>query len=83
MRIKLILSLTGTILAFFGLSFILPIIVGLYMGEQYMNIFWMFGLPMFISLSLGTFLHNYFHCPEFLAQITSILGKTHTLERKE
>ena len=61
MRIKLILSLTGTILAFFGLSFILPIIVGLYMGEQYMNIFWMFGLPMFISLSLGTFLHNYFH----------------------
>lgn len=61
MRIKLILSLTGTILAFFGLSFILPIIVGLYMGEQYMNIFWMFGLPMFISLSLGIFLHNYFH----------------------
>ena len=61
MRIKLILSLTGTILAFFGLSFILPIIVGLYMGEQYMNIFWMFCLPMFISLSLGIFLHNYFH----------------------
>ena len=61
MRIKLILSLTGTILAFFGLSFFLPIIVALYMGEQYMNIFWMFGLPMLISLSLGTFLHNYFH----------------------
>tara|TARA_B100000686_G_scaffold211674_1_gene218565 strand:+ start:3222 stop:4793 length:1572 start_codon:yes stop_codon:yes gene_type:complete len=61
MRIKLILSLTGTILAFFGLSFILPILVGLYMGEQYIDIFWMFGLPMLISLSLGTFLHNYFH----------------------
>jgi len=61
MRIKLILSLTGTILAFFGLSFIFPILVGLYMGEQYMNIFWMFGLPMLISLFLGIFLHNYFH----------------------
>ena len=61
MRISLILSLTGTILAFFGLSFALPIIVGLYMGEQYIDVFWMFGLPMIISLSLGAFLHNYFH----------------------
>ena len=61
MRISLILSLTGTILAFFGLTFALPIIVGLYMGEQYIDVFWMFGLPMIISLSLGAFLHNYFH----------------------
>jgi len=61
MRIKLILSLTGTILAFFGLSFALPIVVGLYMGEQYIDIFWMFGVPMFLSLLLGIFLHNFFH----------------------
>ena len=31
------------------------------MGEQYLNIFWMFGLPMILSLLLGIFLHNYFH----------------------
>ncbi len=61
MRIKLILSLTGTILAFFGLSFALPIVVGLYMGEQYIDIFWMFGIPMLMSLLLGIFLHNFFH----------------------
>ena len=34
MRIKLILSLTGNIIAFFGLTFLLPIAVGLFMGEQ-------------------------------------------------
>ena len=61
MRLKLILSLTGTILAFFGLNFILPMFVGLYMGEEYMDIFWMFGLPMILSLSLGGFLHYYFY----------------------
>lgn len=61
MRLKLILSLTGTILAFFGLNFIFPIIVGLYMGEGYLDIFWMFGLPMIISLSIGAFLHYYFY----------------------
>ena len=61
MRLKLILSLTGTILAFFGLNFIVPIIVGLYMGEGYLDIFWMFGLPMIISLSIGAFLHYYFY----------------------
>ncbi|MEO1955775.1 MAG: TrkH family potassium uptake protein [Gammaproteobacteria bacterium] len=61
MRLKLILSLTGTILAFFGLNFIVPIIVGLYIGEEYLDIFWMFGLPMIISLSIGAFLHYYFY----------------------
>ena len=61
MRLKLILSLTGTILAFFGLNFIVPIIVGLYMGEGYLDIFWMFGLPMILSLSIGAFLHYYFY----------------------
>ena len=61
MRLKLILSLTGTILAFFGLNFILPITVGLYLGEEYLDIFWMFGIPMIIALSLGGFLHYYFY----------------------
>ena len=61
MRLKLILSLTGTILAFFGLNFIVPRIVGLYIGEEYLDIFWMFGLPMIISLSIGAFLHYYFY----------------------
>ncbi|RZD38140.1 MAG: hypothetical protein CXT75_02430 [Methanobacteriota archaeon] len=61
MRLKLILSLTGTILAFFGLNFIVPIIVGLYIGEEYLDIFWMFGLPMILSLSIGAFLHYYFY----------------------
>jgi len=61
MRLKLILSLTGTILAFFGLNFIIPIIVGIYMEEEFLDIFWMFGVPMFASLSIGIFLHYYFH----------------------
>ena len=61
MRINLILSLVGTILAFFGFTFILPIIVGIYMGEDSTALFWMFGIPMSVSLSLGLFLHNYFH----------------------
>ena len=64
MRFKLILSLTGTILAFFGLNFLLPIIVGIYMGEDFLNIFWMFGVPMLASMSLGIFLHYYFHSEE-------------------
>jgi len=64
MRLKLILSLTGTILAFFGLNFLLPIIVGIYMGEESLNIFWMFGLPMIASMSTGIFLHYYFHSEE-------------------
>lgn len=61
MRLKLILSLTGTILGFFGLNFLFPIIVGLYLGEEYLDIFWMFGLPMIIAISLGSFLHYYFY----------------------
>ena len=47
MRIKLILSLTGTIIAFFGLTFLLPIVVGLLMDEQIQDIGWMFAFPMF------------------------------------
>ena len=64
MRIKLILSLTGTIIAFFGLTFILPIAVGLFMGEQIQNIGWMFVFPMLLCLLLGGFLHHYFHSEE-------------------
>ena len=61
MRLKLILSLTGTILGFFGLNFLFPIIVGLYLSEDTLDIFWMFGLPMIIAISLGSFLHYYFY----------------------
>ncbi|HJM17418.1 MAG TPA: TrkH family potassium uptake protein [Candidatus Poseidoniia archaeon] len=64
MRLKLILSLTGTILAFFGLNFLFPIIVGIYMGEDSLDIFWMFGAPMIASMSIGVFLHYYFHSEE-------------------
>ena len=64
MRIKLILSLTGTIIAFFGLTFLLPIAVGLLMGEQIQDIAWMFGFPMFLCLLMGGFLHYYFHSEE-------------------
>ena len=64
MRIKLILSLTGTIIAFFGLTFLLPMAVGLFMGEQIQDIGWMFGFPMFLCLLIGGFLHNYFHSEE-------------------
>ena len=64
MRIKLILSLTGTIIAFFGLTFLLPIAVGLFMSEQIPDIGWMFGFPMFLCLLIGGFLHYYFHSEE-------------------
>ena len=64
MRIKLILSLTGTIIAFFGLTFLLPIAVGLFMNEQIQDIGWMFAFPMFLCLLIGGFLHYYFHSEE-------------------
>ena len=64
MRLKLILSLTGTILAFFGCNFLFPIVAGFWFEENSMDIFWMFGVPMLISLSLGAFLHYYFHSNE-------------------
>ena len=34
------------------------------MGEDFLNIFWMFGVPMLASMSLGIFLHYYFHSEE-------------------
>lgn len=64
MRIKLILSLTGTIIAFFGLTFLLPIAVGMFMNEQIQDIGWMFAFPMFLCLLIGGFFHYYFHSEE-------------------
>ena len=61
MRANLILSLTGIIVAFFGFSFILPIIVGVILGEDILNIVWMFVLPMFFCIFGGGFLYYYFH----------------------
>ena len=64
MRASLILSLAGLIVAFFGFSFILPIIAGFLMGEEIVNLAWMFGFPMFLSIFFGGFLYNYFHTEE-------------------
>ena len=64
MRASLILSLAGLIVAFFGLSFILPIIAGFLMGEEFVNLAWMFVFPMFLSIFVGGFLYNYFHTEE-------------------
>jgi len=64
MRASLILSLAGTIVAFFGLSFILPILAGLIMGEDILNLLWMFGIPMVLCIAGGGFLYSYFHIDE-------------------
>ena len=64
MRASLILSLAGLIIAFFGFSFILPILAGFFMGEEIVNLIWMFGFPMFLSIFLGGFLYKYFHTEE-------------------
>ena len=64
MRASLILSLAGLIVAFFGFSFILPILAGFLMGEEIVNLAWMFGFPMFLSIFFGGFLYNYFHTEE-------------------
>jgi len=64
MRASLILSLTGIIVAFFGFSFTLPIIAGFLMGEEIVNLVWMFGFPMFLCIAIGGFLYKYFHTEE-------------------
>ena len=64
MRASLILSLTGIIVAFFGISFTLPIIAGFLMGEEIVNLVWMFGFPMFLCIAIGGFLYKYFHTEE-------------------
>jgi trk system potassium uptake protein TrkH len=64
MRASLILSLAGTIVAFFGLSFILPILAGLIMGEDILNLLRMFGIPMVLCIAGGGFLYSYFHIDE-------------------
>ena len=64
MRASLILSLAGTIVAFFGLSFILPILAGLILGEELLNLVWMFVAPMVLCIAGGGFLYYYFHIDE-------------------
>ena len=64
MRASLILSLAGMIVAFFGLSFILPILAGLIMDEDILNLLRMFGIPMILCIAGGGFLYSYFHIDE-------------------
>ena len=64
MRFSLILSLTGTLIAFFGLSFLFPIITGLILGENIKDISYMFVIPMFFCLILGYIFSSYFHIEE-------------------
>ena len=61
MRFNLILSLVGIIVAFFGISFIFPIITGLILGEDLYNVGLMFLLPMLLCVFGGGFLYYYFH----------------------
>ena len=64
MRFSLILSLLGTLISFFGVTFIFPIITGLILGENPIDIFYMFFLPMFFCLILGFSFSSYFHIEE-------------------
>ena len=64
MRFHLILSLVGIIIAFFGMSFIIPIITGLLLGEKISDISFMFILPMLLCILGGGFLYYYFHTEE-------------------
>ena len=64
MRFSLILSLTGTLIAFFGLSFLFPIITGIILGEDILDITYMFVTPMAFCLVLGFTFSSYFHIEE-------------------
>ena len=64
MRFHLIFSLVGIMIAFFGISFIIPIITGILFGENIYDISFMFILPMFLCLLGGGFLYYYFHTEE-------------------
>ena len=64
MRFSLIFSLTGTLIAFFGLSFLFPIITGIMLGESFTNIFYMFVIPMLFCLIFGFIFNSYFHIEE-------------------
>ena len=59
MRFSLILSLTGALIAFFGLSFLFPIITGIILGENIKDISYMFVIPMFFCLILGSIVSVY------------------------
>ena len=64
MRFSLILSLTGTLIAFFGLSFLFPIITGIILGEDIIDISYMFVIPMLFCLCFGFIFSYYFHIEE-------------------
>ena len=64
MRFSLILSLTGTLIAFFGLSFLFPIITGIILGEAVTDIAYMFVTPMVFCLVFGFTFSSYFHIEE-------------------
>ena len=64
MRFSLILSLTGTLVAFFGLSFLVPIITGIILGENIFDLFYMFIIPMSFCLIFGYIFSSYFHIEE-------------------
>jgi len=64
MRFTLILSLTGTLISFFGLSFLVPIITGILLGEPIMDLFYMFVIPMLFCLIFGLTFSTYFHIEE-------------------
>jgi len=64
MRFSLILSLTGTLIAFFGLSFLFPIITGIILGEAITDIVYMFVTPMVFCLVFGFTFSSYFHIEE-------------------
>ena len=64
MRFSLIFSLTGTLVAFFGLSFLFPIVTGIMLGESFTNIFYMFVIPMLFCLIFGFIFNSYFHIEE-------------------
>lgn len=61
MRINLILSLAGTVMAFFGISFIFPIFTGIILGEDFYSVSMMFVVPMILCIVGGSFLNYYFY----------------------
>ena len=64
MRFTLLLSLTGTLISFFGLSFLVPIFTGILLGEPAMDLFYMFVIPMLVCLIFGFTFSTYFHVEE-------------------
>ncbi len=67
MRGRLVFSLLGALLVFFGLSFMLPLLTGLWLREQDpRDVVLMFGAPMLFSVGGGWLLYQWLHCDEEL-----------------